>query len=471
VAVLGVSAAASFGAVGNPYADGGDVAVDSASPGVFRLNPDTLEPGCYLAGRLAGARVDFGDTVKEARLTVRPNQNFSIDEALVPGKHSGYSVIDTFDTGSISNDADVDPDQTATDLAAPNGDDVEKADIIVCISDHEDSGQNEPYAAATDSGANGNEVYAKNRPVIQPTVAALGQSALTSRKTHKMGLGYSVESWYHADTIADDPAFTLALTDPMAFLLGADGLPTHIDIPTRIAGPVYGSESDGPGVLRVNDIDTADEDFPDPHYEIADYGQVTTFHRNGDPKAFCLGGACAGLVTFGTQGDLPVSWSVKPSLTPDSSLRSVTFTDDDFRAWNAAWQAYYRGAGPKPSLPLAPGTNSPDPEPTVIVNLPESRPSSGAAQAPVGSSTSTTINVTNVCVSNRQVTLAFAKKAKAGRVRFNGRTIKAKRVNGRLRATVDFRGIKASPGAFAKVVMQSKLHGKWSSKTRLCKLC
>jgi hypothetical protein len=473
VAVLGVGAAASFGAVGNRYADGADAAVSSASPNLFRLNARTLEPGCYLADGLAGSHVDFGDDAKQAHLTVRPRQDFSIDEALVPGVHTGYNVINVFDTGTSSTDPDVDPDQTAVNLEAPAGDDVQRSGIIVCISDHEDSGQNEPYAAATDSGADDNEVYAKNRPIIQPTVAALGQSAVTGLKTYKMGLGYSVEHWYAPDTIADVPPFTLPLTDPMAFLVGSDGLPTHLNIPTRIAGPVYGSESDGPGVLRVNDIDTADEDFLDPHYEISNYDQVTTFSRNGDPKAFCLGGACAGLLTFGTQGDLPVKWSLKPSLTPDSSLRSVEFTDDDFRAWNAAWQAYYRGAGPKPTLPLAPGTNSPDPEPTVIVNLPETRPASGGAQVPVSTSTNstTTVNVTNVCVSNRQVTLSFSKKAKAGQVRFNGKTIKATRIHGRLRATVDFRGIKASPGAFAKVIMRSKMHGKWSSQTRLFKLC
>jgi hypothetical protein len=84
---------------------------------------------------------------------------------------------------------------------------------------------------------------------------------------------------------------------------------------------------------------------------------------------------------------------------------------------------------------------------------------------------STTISVTNVCVSNRTVKIAFSKRAKAGRVRFNGKTIKAKRIHGRLRATVSFRGMKAAPGSYAAVVMRSKMHGKWSSQTRLYKLC
>jgi hypothetical protein len=84
---------------------------------------------------------------------------------------------------------------------------------------------------------------------------------------------------------------------------------------------------------------------------------------------------------------------------------------------------------------------------------------------------STTISVTNVCVSNRTVKIAFSKRAKAGRVRFNGKTIKAKRIHGRLRATVSFRGMKAAPGSYAAVIMRSKMHGKWSSQTRLYKLC
>jgi hypothetical protein len=95
--------------------------------------------------------------------------------------------------------------------------------------------------------------------------------------------------------------------------------------------------------------------------------------------------SAAGLATFTAEGDLPLSWAIKPSLAPQSYGRKVTLTDDMLQAWNAAWQAYYAGKGPKPALPLAPGTNSPAPNPsiTVIVNNPESRPASGAPQQAV----------------------------------------------------------------------------------------
>ena len=111
--VLFLSALAATFAVGTTasLADSsyGDKAVADDVP-TFRLNPYTLEPGCYLARDLADAHVDFGDSVKSAHIQVRPRANFSVDQALIPGKKSGYVVYNTFDTGDQANDPDIDPE-------------------------------------------------------------------------------------------------------------------------------------------------------------------------------------------------------------------------------------------------------------------------------------------------------------------------------------------------------------------------
>jgi hypothetical protein len=475
-AMLGMSSVASA-AIGNPYSDGQDRAVDSAAPNDFRLDKSKLEPGCYEAGRLlSDGLIDIGDLNEELQVKVFDIANFSIDQVLVAGENSGYAVVDDFTTGHPGADPDIDPNQTATDMQGWEGDDVDEGDTIVCVSDHDDSGQNEPYGQGEEFG----EVYAKNRPIIQPTVAALGQGALNGiAKTYKLGLGYDIERWYAPHTIMDEPPFTLALTDPQGFG-DVDDLFSHVVIKPRIAGPVFDASDSGPGVLRVNDIDTAGEAFDDPHYEAADYGQTRVFNVAGDPQSFCLGGTCDPslfrLLSFGTQGDLPVSWHLKASLASEDSLRSVEFTDEMFRAWNAQWQAFYRGQGPRPALPLAPGTNSPDPEPVVIVNLPQTNPP-GPAPQQTAPTTSTVTNVSNTtvasqCVSNKVVRVTFGKKAKKGRVVLNGKSYKAKRSNGRLRASASLAGVKGAPGSYVTVVIREKrAKGGWSEKVRMFKLC
>jgi hypothetical protein len=109
-------------------------------------------------------------------VSVRNGASFSIDQVLIPGKHTGYQVYNSFDTGAPGVDPDIDPDQTANSLDAPKyrnalGDGPGRLDydrIIVCVSDHDDAGQNEPYAhfdggaGATDGVNNANEVFAKN---------------------------------------------------------------------------------------------------------------------------------------------------------------------------------------------------------------------------------------------------------------------------------------------------------------------
>jgi hypothetical protein len=470
-ATCGISGVASA-AVGNPYSDGKDFAVDSAAPWDFRLDKHKLEPGCYELGRyVSEGLVDIGDENEELQVRVKDIANFSIDQVLVAGENSGYAVVDNFTTGHPGADPDIDPNQTGTDMMGWEGDDVDEGDTIVCVSDHDDSGQNEPYGQGEEFG----EVYAKNRPIIQPTVAALGQSAIAPLKTYKLGLGYSIERWYAPHTIMDEPPFTLALTDPQAF---ADF--THVKIAPRIAGPVFNASDSGPGVLRVNDIDTAGEAFDNPHYEAADYGQTTVFNMAGDPESFCLGGVCDPslfrLISLGTQGDLPVSWHLKASLAAEDTMRSVEFTDADFREWDAEWQAFYCGEGPRPALPLAPGTNSPDPRSCpVVINLPQTNPPGPAPQQAVSTTNVTNASTTTVaaqCVSNKVVRVTFGKKAKKGRVMLNGKTYKAKRSNGRLRANASLAGVKGAPGSYVTVVIREKrAKGGWSEKVRMFKLC
>ena len=434
------------------------------------------------------------------------NPSYSIDQVLVPGQRTGYQVYNTFDTGTSTNDADIDPGQVADGLLAPmfrqaNGllaqDNVTGLTVIACTSGdvHADTSQNEPYAHSDGSvgGTGGirdaNEVYAKNRPILKPTVASLGQGAFQGIKGYKMGLGYSVERWYSLATFGDAVNVTAPLTDPMGFdltkilttpILGGnkteriiDTAAGHVSIPARIAGPRYEAVTDGPGVLRVNDIDvTGVENFDDPHLERSDYGQTAVFNVRGDAQSFCLGGiSCAGIVAFGAQGDLPITWSLKASLAAVDTLRSVSFTPADFDAWNLGWQNYYCGRGVHPALPLTPGTNSPDPTGVCpVVNPPETRPTAApqvavALAAPAAPKAST-------CKSNRQIKFTWPKSAKAGKLTYRGRVLAAKRSNGRLRATADLRGMVAAPGAYTKVIQSTTdKSGKKSKVTRSFKVC
>jgi hypothetical protein len=476
VAAASMSAAASA-APFNVYHDGKDKAVESANPDLFRLDAYDLEPGCHLAEDLAvDGHIDIGDDVGSTHVFVPTfATDFSVDQVLVSGDNSGYRIYNAFDTGTINNDPDIDPTQSATNLEPLPGDTgVDVEDVIVCVSDHEDSGQNEPYEQADDG-----EVAATNRPIIQPELAALGVSAIEPLNTYKAGFGYSIERWYQPHTINDVPPFTLDLTDPMGFLFD-DGIPTHVKVPTRI-------ERDG--VLRVNDFDDFGEQFASPHYERADHGQPEAFHMNGDPYAYLHNSVAGpdgsgrgpwGLLTFTTQGDLPLTWSLKASLAPERYLRSAEVTDDFLRAWEQEWQDYYDGEGPKPSLPLAPGTNSPAPDTDVIVNVPETAP-------PANTSTSTTNNntvvqqvpmaVSNRCVSGKQVRITLKKRARKGSIRYvsakGARTVKARRSGGRLRAKADFRGLGAERGSFATVTVREKMKkkGGWRERTKLFELC
>jgi hypothetical protein len=393
---LTLAATASVAALGL-YA--GPASADPSDLGIidpgFSLNANTLEPGCSLASALGAPSVSHLDVTQnaaEVHVRVLSGANFSVDQVLVPGSTvTGYRVYNTFDTGSNAFDVDIDPDQTATDLTGPGGANANSNGVIVCVSDHPDADQNEPYVQ---DGLPG-EVAATNRPIVNPTIAALGVSAVGPLHTYKVGFGYGVQRRYD-------------LTWRTKFGSGGDPM----------AGPAFGTVTINPrikqaGVRRYNDIDQFSEAFGGT---IADYGQPRVFDvtSTGDPFAYLHNSA--GLLSFTTQGDLPISWSVKPSLAPESYGRSVTISDDMLRAWNKSWQDYYAGKGAKPALPLAPGTNSPDPDPSisVVVNPPEVR----VSVAPQVIDRTTTVTKTTVVPAKAKATVAarLVKARNGGRV-------------------------------------------------------
>ena len=354
LAVFSLAAASAF-ASGLP----GDSAVLSTSP--FRLNPYTLEPSCYRADRISDvdSHVLFDSGIaEEAHITVEDGSAVSVDQVLVPDPYGGYNVVNSFDTGTINNDPDIDPGQTATGLRSL-GRWVDNHDIIACVSQHGDAGQNEPYEAQPNG-----EVAAKNRPTITPTITGLGLSAIGDLHTFKVGFGYSTHNgadWYADPNSLFDPLFPVHLTDPE--LLFGD---QFVEIDAR---------ADQPGVRRVNDIDVAGEQYSPFDHDTADHGQIQVFRKLGDENgSFCVApDNCGGslgvfhLLAFDTQGDLPLTWTVKPSLADDSHKRSVSLTEANFLAWYKSWQDVYAGKAAQPLYPLAPGTNPPPRDPSLTL--------------------------------------------------------------------------------------------------------
>jgi hypothetical protein len=336
----------------------GDDAIKSSSP--FRLNPYTLEPGCttraHTDSHIDIAALVDGDIREELHVTVGHDSPVSVDQVLVPGRYGGYAVYDEFDTGSIDNDADVDPNQTAVDLFGPEGTSfIDNDDVIVCVSDH-DAYQNEPYEQEA-----GGLVAAWNRPEIEPKITCLGASAIEPLNTYKVGFGYGVKRGYDATR----PVQLLGVRDPNAVDFNHDGTPDAVYIKTREDG-AYDAR-------RVNDMDAFGEEFG--YSSIADLGQTELFKLSGDETAWTLSNnnepdTLSNLITFTTQGDLPLTWTVRASLAPSRYEHSITLDDAALRRWEADWQVYYDG-GAKPSMRLCPGTNSPAPDTDVVVNVPQ----------------------------------------------------------------------------------------------------
>ena len=93
VAVFSLSAPSAFAS--------GDDAVLAGSQ--FRLNPYTLEPGCYRADHITDVDSHIlvnknWDSSEEAHITVEDGSAFSVDQVLVPSPIDGYKVVNDFDT-------------------------------------------------------------------------------------------------------------------------------------------------------------------------------------------------------------------------------------------------------------------------------------------------------------------------------------------------------------------------------------
>jgi hypothetical protein len=341
--------------------------------------------------------VDGDGFVKEMHVTVDDDAPFSVDQVLVPSWYDGYRVYNSFDTGTASDDPDIDPNQTAVDLFAPNGDRIDKDSVIVCVSDHDGEYYNRPYEQQA-----GGLVSAINRPVIKPFVSCLGVSAIEPLNTYKAGFGYTAKGY----NMADRAVMLKGIKDPNAVDFNYDGVPDAVYIKTREDG-AYDAR-------RVNDVDSFGEEFG--KFPIADYGQTELFLLSGDPTAWTLSNnnhpdTLSNLITFTTQGDLPLKWTVRPSLGAPSTEQFVELTDDDVRAWEASWQAYYDG-GPKPTMRLCPGTNSPAPDNIHVINLPHTSPATPAAPATVITKETKTVHTV---AGPAQYVKVPAKKAKTGK--------------------------------------------------------
>jgi hypothetical protein len=456
---------------------------------------NNLEPGCFMPdgyghwGNGYGGSVDLDshldltalmdhEFVKELHVTVRDNAPFSVDQVLVRGVHDGYNIYNQFDTGSRTDDPDVDPNQTAVDLFAPDGKYLDKDGTIVCVSDHDDAGQNEPY------GESGHHLYVKDSPILAPKVTAFGQSALRGERTYRIGFGYGVERWY---------AGYRHNQDAITIFPRADG--------------TYDSHG-------VNDVDKAGESwaslFNVSNESDASDGQTFLFHKSGDMTAWSdsslrgydLDHERRYLLTDLTQGDLPMSWTLRPTLASPSSKRTATMTLADFFAWNKSWQDFYAGKAGMPgtvagTLPLAPGTNSPDIDPsiTVVNNVTVTQPAptpSNPTPAPVvtvnppavgnvtvgavtpaaGQQISGAVNAGASCKSNRVIKIRWSKNIRKGHVRYWNKTATGKMSGGRLTATLDFRGYAGHPGSLMKVTqISTRKSGRTSIRLRVFKVC
>jgi hypothetical protein len=465
-----------------------------ASQNGFRLNESRLEPGCFPAGQLASQHIDlsgFPNLTGELHITVGATSIYSVDQVLVAGSNGGYRVYNTFDTGVVNNDADIDPNQTGVDMLPPAGSAfVNTSRTIVCVSDHGPL-QNEPYGQEADG-----RVSAINRPIIRPVISALGASSISNLHTYKLGWGYVVEQWYKQPAFDGAHAFLWSVIDSNAggsVFTPFNFLPDTIRINPREEGPFDAG--------RINDVDSFAEEFNGPQ---ADYGQVRTFRRAGDLTAWTESGnnvpdTLGHLITFTAEGDLPYTWTLKPSLAGPGAKRSVTLDADYLAAWKASWQSYcdYKTAS-RPALPLAPGTSAPcqrgsepvvtapplppvvNPTPVTVNPTPVTvNPPANTAPVTVGGVTpgggnaiSNAVANAGRCTSTRVIRFSWPKSSKAGSIRFRNKTMKARMNNGRLRATADMRGYSATHGDVFKITQITRTRtGRVVVITRVFKAC
>ncbi len=213
-------------------------------------------------------------------------------------------------------------------------------------------------------------------------------SAVTNLNTYKVGFGYTVLRGYDStwrDAFLDDGVWGpgMSFGDPQAFDADHNGLLDHVIVKSR---------PQQAGVRRYNDMDEFGEQFNNG-VEKSSYGQPIVFDvsGSGDPFAYLhkslpgtVDGGFAPLATW-LEGEADQTSAARPvdvhgrgrpaaDLVGQAEPRAGVLRqvgDADRRlccaAWNKSWQDYYAGKGPKPTLPLAPGTNSPEPEPTISI--------------------------------------------------------------------------------------------------------
>lgn len=436
----------------------GDLGISQPAP-VFRLHKATLEPGAFAlsqAGMWIQSDAGVGIDASSFDAAILPNGelrlannthhtmfSMDIDQVLVPAEHGGYAVYNTFDVGNNESAASIAPGEVGSEMIAPGGDKIVLGDVIVVLSDEKTLIQNEPYVQQA-----GGMVSAINRPIIAPKVTALGVSAFLPLHTYKVGFGYTVEKWYTAP-VFDGHGLFPAVTDPETGFHPFAAIPASVRILPRLGDLPYDAR-------RVNDVDKAGESWT--HGSEYD-GQDIFLSQTGNLTAWTDKGG-NGLLTTLTQGDLPITWQLRPSLAAPASLRSAALTDDMLRAWEASWQAYYIGKGPKPTMPLAPGTNSPAPATSVVVNLPETKPATGPQS-----------QVAVRIVSQRVVKIKFSKKVAKAFVRVNGRKFVAHRRAGRLVARVSLKGLMGYKGDYVTAVLRYKHQtGGWHQQIRMLAL-
>jgi hypothetical protein len=252
--------------------------------------------------------------------------------------------------------------------------------VVLCVSDHNDNVQNEPYIQEA-----GGMVAAINRPIIQPVVTCLGVSAIEPLNTYKAGFGYTITQGYTPNRFNA----LLGITDPNAKDTDGDGTVDEVRLNPREDRPY--------DARRVNDFDSFGEQFSG---DKDDYGQTRKFSLDGDPYAWTLSNhndpdTLANLVTFTAQGDLPLVWTVRASLAPSTSTRMATLTLADLVAWE-------NGTGMQ--VPLCPGTNGPETTTAPVVTPP--------APAAPATNTTTVIEKTTVqSVAGQTVVKKAAKKS------------------------------------------------------------
>jgi hypothetical protein len=151
--VISALTAAMALSAGPAFALPGDSEINSSSP--FRLDGRHLAPGCFVAGshgmwRYNDRDVDVdshlvfgwqeydshgGSITEEIHVTVGDGAPFSVDQVLVASYGDGYKIYNEFDTGTVNDDPDIDPGQTATGLVG-NKRFIDEGATIVCVSSH-----------------------------------------------------------------------------------------------------------------------------------------------------------------------------------------------------------------------------------------------------------------------------------------------------------------------------------------------